>query len=98
MVFIRYEPGSKANQVHDLATRHVHVTRVAVFDEAAIWKCGENSTASLQDLEDFVVEYTVASESRATTHRTPRSAAGTEEEGDKDTRGESESASPPSPD
>lgn len=59
MVFIGYEAGSKAYRVYDPVTRRVHVTRDAVFDEAASWDWGKDGAAAARDLEEFAV-YTVA--------------------------------------
>jgi hypothetical protein len=35
MVFVGYEPRSKAYRAYDPRTRHVHITRDAVFNELA---------------------------------------------------------------
>jgi hypothetical protein len=37
MVLLGYEPGTKAWKVFDPLSQRVHVTRDAVFDEAASW-------------------------------------------------------------
>jgi hypothetical protein len=37
MVFIGYEPGSKAWRLYNLVTRHVHVSHDAVFEEDRAW-------------------------------------------------------------
>ena len=37
MVFVGYEPGSKAYRVYDPSMRRVHISRDIVFDEAAQW-------------------------------------------------------------
>jgi hypothetical protein len=62
MVFIGYEPGSKAYRVYDPTTRRVHVTRDAVFDELASWKW-EEKDGTPSTSQDFVVEYVVTTES-----------------------------------
>ena len=53
MIFIGYEPGSKAYRVYDLATQRVHISHDIIFDEAAQW-----SWASTHDVEpgDFTIE------------------------------------------
>jgi len=37
MIFVGYEPGSKAFHAYDPTTRHIHISRDIVFDEAAQW-------------------------------------------------------------
>jgi hypothetical protein len=37
MVFIGYEPGSKAWRFYNPVTRHVHVSHDAVFEEDRAW-------------------------------------------------------------
>jgi hypothetical protein len=37
MIFISYEPGSKAYWAYDLVTKKVHVSRDMIFDEQARW-------------------------------------------------------------
>jgi hypothetical protein len=37
MVFVGYEPGSKAYRAYDPQIGHVHITRDVVFDELAQW-------------------------------------------------------------
>jgi hypothetical protein len=61
MVFIGYEPGSKAYRVYDPATRRVHVTRDTVFDEGASWSWEQGSEAPDEASREFAVEYTVTS-------------------------------------
>jgi transposase InsO family protein len=61
MVFIGYEPGSKAYRVYDPATHRVHITWDAVFDEGASWSWGQDSEAPDEASREFVVEYTVTS-------------------------------------
>lgn len=58
MVFLGYEPGSKAYRAYDPSTKRVCITRDAVFDETAKWdwaQCGESTAASPND--SFVVHY-----------------------------------------
>lgn len=35
MIFVGYEPGSKAYHAYDPMTRRVHISRDIIFDEAA---------------------------------------------------------------
>jgi len=53
MVFVGYEPGSKAYRVYDPSTRHVHISRDVVFDEAAAWAW---SAADPAEPNDFIIE------------------------------------------
>jgi hypothetical protein len=57
MVFIGYEPGSKAWRFYNPATCHVHVSRDAVFEEDRAWKWDEEDA---MDDEPFRMEYVVA--------------------------------------
>jgi transposase InsO family protein len=60
MVFIGYEPGSKAWRFYNPALRRVHVSRDAVFEEDRAWEwCAED----VGDGEPFQVEYVAAGES-----------------------------------
>jgi hypothetical protein len=59
MIFIGYEPGSKAYRVYDPTTRRVHVSRDVVFDEAACWDWDKDVTAAERS-EELVVEYTTS--------------------------------------
>jgi hypothetical protein len=70
MVFVGYEPGSKAYMVHDPATRRVHVSRDIVFDEAARWDWSSHGGNKADGGDGFVVEYTASP--------TPRAAAAVE--------------------
>jgi hypothetical protein len=56
MVFIGYEPGSKAWRFFNPATRHVHVSRDAVFKEDRAWRWSEED---VRDGEPFRMEYVV---------------------------------------
>jgi hypothetical protein len=49
MFCIGYEPCCKAYREYDPATRRVHVTRDAVFDETASWKWEEDDMLDAQD-------------------------------------------------
>jgi transposase InsO family protein len=54
MVFIGYEPGSKAWRFYNPVTRHVHVSHDAVFEEDHAWSWNEDE---IGDDESFQVEY-----------------------------------------
>ncbi|EEC81933.1 hypothetical protein OsI_25798 [Oryza sativa Indica Group] len=56
MIFVGYEPGSKAYRVYDPATRRVHVSRDVVFDEEAQWNWDGEAAANVDS--DFTIEYT----------------------------------------
>jgi hypothetical protein len=57
MIFVGYEPGSKAYRAYDPRTGCVHVTRDAVFDELAQWSWSEEDGAQVQNRsEPFEVE------------------------------------------
>lgn len=61
MIFVRYEAGSKAYRVFNPVDGHVHVTRDAIFDEAAQWRWsadsgGEQNTSGI-DVDTFTVEF-----------------------------------------
>lgn len=64
MVFVGYEPGSKAWRFYNLATGHVHVSRDAIFEEDRPWNWGDTgSRGSEPDIEDiFRVEHIVFDE------------------------------------
>ncbi|XP_066358327.1 uncharacterized protein [Miscanthus floridulus] len=53
MIFIGYDPGSKAYRIYGMATRRVHISRNIIFDKAAQW-----SWASTHDVEpdNFTIE------------------------------------------
>jgi hypothetical protein len=57
MVFIGYEPGSKAWRFYNPVTRRVHVSRDAVFEEDHAWSWNEDE---IRDDELFRVEYITA--------------------------------------
>jgi hypothetical protein len=57
MVFIRYEPGSKAWRFYNPVTRRVHVSRDAVFEEDRAWSWNKDE---IGDNEPFRVEYIAA--------------------------------------
>jgi hypothetical protein len=54
MVFVGYEPGSKAYRVYDPTSQRVHVSRDVIFDEDARWDWSKDSAAVVVD--DFEVE------------------------------------------
>jgi hypothetical protein len=58
MIFIGYEPGSKAYRVYNPATRCVHVSRDVVFNESASWDWSEHEAEAASGGKEFVVEYT----------------------------------------
>jgi hypothetical protein len=88
MVFVEYEPRSKAYRVYDLAMRRVHVSRDVMFDEAASWDWSGHGGNEADGGDGFVVEYT--------TSPTPRAAAAVELD-DAGTSTGSFAASPTSP-
>ncbi|WVZ91404.1 hypothetical protein U9M48_037581 [Paspalum notatum var. saurae] len=57
MVFIGYEPGSKAYRLYDPVARRLHVSRDVVFDESKGWDWQAGGEA---DGDTFTVEYVVA--------------------------------------
>jgi hypothetical protein len=57
MVFIGYEPGSKAWRFYNPVTRRVHVSSDAVFEEDRAWSWNEDE---IGDDEPFRVEYIAA--------------------------------------
>jgi len=59
MVFIRYEPGSKAYRFLNPSTGRVLISRDAVFDEGRAWNWDDapTSTANNNSGETFTVEY-----------------------------------------
>jgi len=79
MVFVGYEPGSKAYRVYDPSTRCVHISRDVVFDEAAAWAW---SAADPAEPNDFIIEEldqqdpSVIITSRTTTEVSPTSSSG----------------------
>ncbi|WVZ58489.1 hypothetical protein U9M48_008761 [Paspalum notatum var. saurae] len=58
MVFVGYEPGTKAYRFYNPNTRRVHVSRDAVFEEERSWEWGADKGAGPgDDVEPFHVEY-----------------------------------------
>ncbi|WVZ81795.1 hypothetical protein U9M48_029136, partial [Paspalum notatum var. saurae] len=70
MIFIGYEPGSKAYRVYDPAVRRVHISRDVIFDEEARWEWGADTTASGDD--EFVIRYTTVAHPEVTTMLQPQ--------------------------
>lgn len=54
MIFVGYEPGSKAYRCYDPASRRVHISRDVAFDEEAQWRWDGETASEL----DFTIEYT----------------------------------------
>jgi transposase InsO family protein len=72
MIFVGYEPGSKAYRAYDPLTRRVHISRDILFDEAAQWTW----TAGHDDnLGDFTVEEPEPGEPAVITTTTTTTAA-----------------------
>jgi transposase InsO family protein len=63
MVFIGYEPGSKAWRFYNPVTRRVHVSCDAVFEEDRAWSWNEDE---IGDDEPFRVEYIAAGDAHPT--------------------------------
>jgi hypothetical protein len=63
MVFLGYEPGTKAYRLYDPTTNRVHVSRNVVFEEGRGWDWSQGSamasTGNVDDIggDPFVVEY-----------------------------------------
>jgi transposase InsO family protein len=60
MIFIGYEPGSKAYRVYNPVTRRVHISRDVVFDEGESWDWSKDGSGAEDLGEELVVEYTFA--------------------------------------
>ncbi len=54
MIFVGYEPGSKAYRCYDPASRRVHISHDVAFDEEAQWRWDGETASEL----DFTIEYT----------------------------------------
>ena len=70
MIFVGYEPGSKAYRVYDPMTRRVHISRDVVFDEEARWEWGTDPT-TINDGE-FRIEYTTVAHPEVVTTLQPQ--------------------------
>jgi hypothetical protein len=57
MVFIRYEPGSKASRFYNLKMRRVRIARDAVFEEDKTWTWDKEDVG---EGEPFTMEYVSA--------------------------------------
>lgn len=57
MIFVGYEAGSKAYRMYNPVDGRVHVTRDAVFDEAAQWSWDQDVAESVKDGDTFTMEY-----------------------------------------
>ncbi|KAF0933430.1 hypothetical protein E2562_018533 [Oryza meyeriana var. granulata] len=57
MVFLGYEPCSKAYRVYNPVTKRVCVTRDMVFDEMAKWNWGENKKGMGTSSDSFTIYY-----------------------------------------
>ncbi|KAF0888573.1 hypothetical protein E2562_016042 [Oryza meyeriana var. granulata] len=66
MIFVGYEPGSKAYRAYDPVTRRVHISRDIVFDEEAQWEWDDK--AIMGDDTDFTIEYTSMTGKRQLRH------------------------------
>jgi transposase InsO family protein len=85
MVFVGYEPGSKAYRVYDPTSRRVHISRDVVFDEAAQWTWpaehdGEPRDFTMEDptpVEADAVSTTTSNMPLTTPSTTTRSASPT---------------------
>ena len=60
MVFIGYEPGSKAYRFYNPSTERVHISQDAVFEEGRAWSWGDKA-ASMAPGEPFIMEYVTLS-------------------------------------
>jgi transposase InsO family protein len=89
MIFIGYEPGSKAYRVYNPVTRRVHISRDVVFDEGESWDWSKDGSGAEDLGEEFVVEYTFAPN--------PTSRLEDREEGSEQTRSASPPATPAAP-
>lgn len=60
MIFVGYEPGSKAYRAYNPVTGRVHITRDVVFDEHAQWDWGQDvEDGGDEDQNPFEVEFTM---------------------------------------
>jgi hypothetical protein len=60
MVFVGYEPGSKAWHFYNPITKHMHLPHDAVFEEDWQWKwTGDKCGVRTGDKELFAVEHVI---------------------------------------
>ena len=71
MIFVGYEPGSKAYRVYDPTTRRVHISRDAVFDEEARWEWGADTMTSSDS--EFTIQCTTVGHPEVATANQPQS-------------------------
>lgn len=58
LIFVGYEPGSKAYHAYDPTTKQVHVMHDVVFDEKAQWYSSRGGDQEEHgDASEFMVEY-----------------------------------------
>ena len=58
VIFIGYEPRSKAYKLYDPAGKQAHVSCDVVFDDSTFWQWNDVVKA-VQTLEQFMVEYLI---------------------------------------
>ena len=75
MVFMGYEPCSKAYRFYNPHTEHVVISRDAVFDEGRAWNWEGDPGVDAAPGEPFVVEVTTTLAPAAAPSTTPRAAA-----------------------
>jgi hypothetical protein len=74
VVFVGYEPGSKAWRFYNLGTKRMHVSRDAVFEEDMSWRWGNDEGGTMAGGEDpFRVEYVTIRDERPKAARVPNS-------------------------
>jgi hypothetical protein len=66
MIFIGYEPGSKAYHVYDPVLKKVHVSRDMIFDESAQWDWSmqgeQGDSTKIDDTFSVEMEYTTVAQ------------------------------------
>ena len=70
MIFVGYEPGSKAYRVYDPTICRVHISRDVAFDEEARWEWGADTMTSSDG--EFTIQYTTVGHPKVTTTLQPR--------------------------
>jgi len=72
MVFVGYEPGSKAYRVYDPLSGRLHITRDVVFDESKGWNWSSTAEPTADDTVEYpVTAVSVAGEPAMTPSPTP---------------------------